>query len=102
MKNIDIFKIWSNSSSKWINWVRPVPFISIDDNLNLHTCNNIEIKPITYVNNTSSFYSDLAIIVDLPNTDSISEGLSLAKIGFIPIPVFNGCDTQKRCNVHSR
>ena len=33
MTGIDIYKIWAPTEAKWVDWVRPVPFVGIDNNL---------------------------------------------------------------------
>ena len=35
-----------------------------------------------------------AIIIDLPGNDSIEEGIALARMGYRPVPIFNGTDEQ--------
>lgn len=91
MRNKEIFKIWAPIGKRWTNWVRPVPFIAIDNT-------TPEFKPsnyvIPYVQNISN--SDgAAIIVDLHGSRSVEIGVLLAKHGFRPIPIYNGTFEQK-------
>ena len=53
---------------------------------------NLTIPTIYYLNELKK---DTAIIVDLPEYYSINEGVALGKLGYIPIPVYNGTDEQK-------
>ena len=92
MTNRDIFKIWAPIDAKWTDWVRPVPFISINNGFEVHDYGNFKIEEIKYVSN---LLLDTAIIVDMPSYEGIKEGIALAKIGFRPIPLYNGADEQK-------
>lgn len=91
MTGKDVFKIWAPIGAKWVDWVRPVPFIAINDDFKMYEVCNFTISKINYIN---ELHEDTAIIVDLPGCDSIKEGLGLAKIGFRPIPIYNGTNEQ--------
>jgi hypothetical protein len=49
------------------------------------------VMPATYL---SKDCLDAAILVDLPGAESVKEGLALAKVGFRPIPIYNGTIEQ--------
>lgn len=90
MTGKDIFKIWAPVGEKWVDWIRPVPFITIDNN----GINDSFIIPnINYLNGLPD---NTAIIIDLPGADSIKEGISLTNLGFRPIPLYNGTFEQPR------
>lgn len=99
MINKDIFRLWAPVGAKWVDWVRPVPFISINENSKEYAIENIEIENINYL---TDFQKDTAIIVDLDGNRSIEEGLGLAKIGYRPIPVYNGTNEQPRFNANCK
>lgn len=92
MTGIDIYKIWAPTEAKWVDWVRPVPFVGIDNNLKLYEVGDFTIPNISYI---KELKKDTAIIIDLPGNESIKEGLVTAKFGFRPIPIYNGTDEQK-------
>ena len=94
MNDIDIYKIWAPENAKWVNWVRPVQFIGID-NIN-ESYNKYEfVAPnITYLDKD---LENVAIIIDLPNEEAIEEGIAFAKLGYRPIPLYNGTDSQEKC-----
>ena len=92
MTGRDIFKIWAPIGAKWVDWVRPVPFIEIDEGSNKYELNNFIIPKINYI---KELYKDTAIIIDLPGNDSILEGIALSKIGYRPIPIYNGTNEQE-------
>lgn len=92
MTGQDIFKIWAKEGAKWVDWVRPVPFVSINNYSKTYIIEDFEIPNIFYINEVST---DTAIIIDLPGNNSIKEGLATAKLGFRPIPIYNGTDSQQ-------
>lgn len=87
----DIYKIWAPAGKKWVDWVRPVPFVEMTAYCKGYNYPDFTIPSITYVD---SECTDTAIIVDLPGMDSVKEGIALAKEGFRPIPIFNGTAEQ--------
>lgn len=88
----EVYKIWAPTGKKWIDWVRPVPFVLIDDLKCVHEVSNFFVSNIDYIDKIEL---DTAIIVDLPGELSVKEGIALAKIGFRPIPIYNGTNEQK-------
>lgn len=87
----DIYKIWAPSEAKWIQWIRPVPFVQMKDKLENNEFCNFTITNIHYIKRKPM---NTAIIVDLPSYNSIKEGIALAKLGFRPIPLYNGTNEQ--------
>lgn len=99
MTGKEIYRLWAPIGAKWIDWVRPVPFVQIDyEDFKVYKSGNYIIPKVNYIN---VLKKDTAIIVDLPEYYSINDGLALAKIGYRPIPVFNGTAQTKgaRCTV---
>ena len=92
MTGKDIFKIWAPTGAKWTQWVRPVPFVGINENIKIYEISDFNISNIYYL---EELVTDTAIIVDIPGNDSIKEGIALAKMGYRPIPIYNGTDQQK-------
>lgn len=90
MTGRDIFKVWAPVESRWVDWVRPVPFIAINESYTNGTI-NFSIPNINYINELPE---NTAIILDTPGYDSVKEGLALAKLGFRPIPLYNGTNEQ--------
>ena len=83
----EIYKIWAPFGCKWIDWVRPVPFIGIDEFKEVNEFIDYRLPNIGYLDMVSK---DTAIIIDMQGVNSIKEGIALAKIGYRPIPIFNG------------
>lgn len=93
MTGRDIFKIWAPVGARWVDWVRPVPFVAIDnEDFKLFNVGNFSIPTINYID---KLQEDTAIIVDLPSYYSVNEGIALSKIGYRPIPIYNGTNEQE-------
>ena len=76
MTGKDIYKIWAPVNKKWVDWIRPVPFIMIDENYKVEEYCNLKEYKINYL---EKYENNIAIIVDLPGLESINEGISLAR-----------------------
>lgn len=88
----EIYKIWAPENSIWMPWVRPVPFVQMIESSKQKEYFNTTIPSIRYVNKAEN---NIAIIVDLPSYEGVCEGIGLAKLGFRPIPVYNGTNGQE-------
>lgn len=83
----EIYRLWAPFESKWTNWVRPVPFIGIDEFKEVYEFIDYTLPSIRYLDEV---LKDTAIIIDIQGVNSIKEGIVLTKIGYRPIPIFNG------------
>lgn len=95
MKAKEVYKTWYEKGGIWKGWIRPVPFIGIDtpkENLEII---DYHIPKIKYIN---KMFHNTAIIIDESGVDSIEEGIALASLGYIPIPIFNGTNPS----IHSK
>lgn len=90
MTNKEIYKKWAPYNIKWSSWVRPVPFIYLDEKIDEF----IDFK-IPHINYLNEVLPNTAIIIDIDGVDSIKEGIALNKIGYCPIPIFNGTSSNK-------
>ena len=86
----EIYKIYAPKDTKWTKWIRPVPFVAIDTYNRKPISNWLDRKVIF----TEKYEKNTAIFIDLPGKESIELGISLANIGYRPIPLFNGTDEQ--------
>lgn len=91
MTEKEIYKIWAPSGKKWVDWVRPVPFMCLPEDA-LFIGRSEVFLPLTDF--TCIGEAGTAIIVDLPGVQSVQEGIALAKLGYRPIPIFNGTFSQ--------
>lgn len=86
----DVYKIWSPSGKRWTDWVRPVPFVAMKQHIKTFQPSGFTIPYISSLENNKN----TAIIVDLPDTNSVEAGIQLAKCGYRPIPIYNGTMEQ--------
>lgn len=92
MTNKDLYKIWAPFDFPWSAWTRPVLFANINDTLKINKYLSFEPNVVSYVEKAEN---DLAIFVDLPSTESIEEGIALAKLGYRLVPLYNGTESQE-------
>lgn len=92
MTGKEIFQIWAPTGRKWVDWVRPVPFVAMNEYSKIYNISNATINAADYIDET---FTNAAVIVDLPGAWSVREGIALAGQGYRPIPVFNGTIEQK-------
>lgn len=92
MTNKECYKIWASFDKKWVDWVRPVSFIKINEKIKHFQESGLKIISFDSI---KIIDKDMAIIVDLPGTKSIEVGIILAKLGYRPIPIYNGTIEQK-------
>lgn len=90
MNGLDIYKIYAPENTKWTEWVRVVPFVAINT-YNREPAQNWLIPIVNFI---QKYDEKTAIFVDLPNQQSIEMGIALAKLGYRPIPIFNGTTEQ--------
>lgn len=101
----EVYKIWAPTGKKWVDWVRPVPFMGIGQYQKaygiinralpciqfLEQAENNELNAVLGINGWEKAYLEqTAIIVDMSGEESVGYGVALAKYGFRPIPVYNG------------
>lgn len=91
MTGKEIYKIYALAGAKWTEWIRPVPFVAIDTYNRKSTVNWMDRKVMFL----KQYEPNTAIFIDLPGKESIELGISLAYIGYRPIPLFNGTDEQE-------
>jgi hypothetical protein len=87
-----LYDIWAPAGKRWVDWVRPVPFLEIDHYTKAYSMTSRNLPEITCVDGEAK---DMAVIVDLPGGESVAKGMALAKKGFRTIPVFNGTLEQE-------
>jgi hypothetical protein len=84
--NRSIFEKWAPAASPWSDWAKPTLFIShamiISSQLpDLPPCQ----RPV-------DLDKSWGAVIDMPRENSVLYGLAMARAGFRPIPLFNGCD----------
>lgn len=87
MNDKQLYKIWAPTKERWVDWVRPVAFMDAT-----------KLTPTAYeepiVHYLKEYQANTAVFIDLVGDESIVEGITLSKLGYRPIPLFNGTDAQ--------
>jgi len=92
MNGRKIFETWTQTGTVWTRWVRPVYFIALNSFKNNSAIKKINIPQIFYMD---ALEKNSAVILDLPGRYTIDESFALAKLGWRPIPLYNGTDPQE-------
>ncbi len=96
MTPMDIYKIWAPAGAKWVEWARPVAFIAIDKISKAYAVEKLLPPPVSYLEEDgwNEACKDYAIIIDMAGEESVRTGISLARCGFRPVPLYNGTIEQ--------
>ena len=57
INNKEIYKLWAPKESIWSPWVRPVPFVFIDENVDNKEYESFNIPSVIYLNNEDERFS---------------------------------------------
>lgn len=91
MTGKEAFCIFAPKGAKWVDWVRPVPFLFSQGEEKRYQSQNLPV-PLGYYIEKEMEHT--ATIVDLPGVESVREGMALAHKGLRPIPIYNGTNGQ--------
>lgn len=86
-ENLEIYKIWAPDDVIWSRWAKPVLFI----NKPKRKSSQLDIPEAGWIEKADE---RTMIIVDLPGKDSVTESLALARLGYRPVPVYNGSNVS--------
>jgi len=91
MDRKELFNIWAPQEGEvWTKFAKPALFIHADNaTKGQNSVANIPLDIWQMKNNQTAF------IVDLPGATSVETGLGLTKIGYKPIPLYNGVHEPK-------
>jgi hypothetical protein len=81
--NLETYRIWAPEDSVWAQWAKPVLFLHQPINSNI----SMELTNQTW--NLSTDHHTM-VILDLPGHSGVVESLSLARLGYRPVPLYNG------------
>jgi hypothetical protein len=88
----EVFDAWAPPEAQWSRWAKPVLFA----HLGLALAVNEPDVEREWLNPLSGVARQLptadgktAIVVDLPDSQSVAFGLALAELGYRPVPLFN-------------
>jgi len=89
MRNEALFEIWAPADSPWAAWAKPALFATMRDTT-AWGAPPIEQPETEWL---PSGDRSTAVVVDLPGAAAVATGLALARRGYRPVPLFNGCDS---------
>lgn len=81
--NVTTYKIWAPDEALWAQWAKPVLFAVAPTD----KAEDIVLPDIAW---TAAVDYRTAVILDLPGSSAVLEGLALARIGYRPVPLYNG------------
>lgn len=85
MRNdLETYRIWAPDYVIWAQWAKPVLFVRHQGSINNVKLDIPEIKWIQGMEKRTM------IIVDLPRHSGVEESLALARMGYRPVPLYNG------------
>lgn len=87
MTGKDIYKIWAPYGKRYSPWVRPVPFVDMDTVKELYGVVDYEEEEVFYAKKLTK---NTAYILDIDGVNSVREAITLARMGYVPVPLFNG------------
>ena len=88
INNKEIYKLWAPKESIWSPWVRPVPFVFIDQNVDNKEYESFNIPSVIYLNNDDERFKNSALIIDLPGNKSINDKYGLfSSVHSIFVPI---------------
>ena len=85
INNLEIYKTWAPYDALWTQWAKPVLFMHSPQEL----LRELDIPELGWI---QSVESQTMIIVDLPSKSSVVESMGLARLGYRPVPLYNGVD----------
>jgi len=97
MTGKELYQIWAPTEhEKWTRFAKPALFVHA--NGNSHSTVNLPSLPtgLSVLEKAST-----AIIVDLPGAASVGGGLTLAKHGYMPVPLYNGIHEKNIGNLEA-
>ncbi len=84
----EIYLAWAPPDAIWSRWVKPVLFAHMELSPSPAQVLAMENR-LDDVSHIPPASAGNAIVIDLPGGDSIRMGLSLMRLGYRPVPVFN-------------
>jgi hypothetical protein len=82
-ESMKIYKIWAPQNCIWSRWALPVMFMNLRWDANVRNF----APDLTW---HTGFRKDTAVILEIPGVAATLEAIELAKLGYCPVPLFNG------------
>lgn len=81
--NLETYKIWAPDNAVWTQWAKPVLFMRPP----AHERKELIVPTIDWI--PQADYHTM-MIADLPGEKGVEEGLAFARLGYRPVPLYNG------------
>ena len=81
--NVEAYKTWAPDGVAWAQWAKPVLFA----NMLAERYGELIVPELGWIARADF---STAVIVDLPGAAGVLEGLALARLGYRPVPLYNG------------
>jgi len=92
----NIYTTWAPPGAEWAQFAKPGLFVHMDEfSLPQGEVLPFDIPAAVFLNR-----KDTAFIVDLPGATSVEAGLTMAKHGFRPVPLYNGIHEKNIGGLH--
>lgn len=82
-RNLATYKIWAPDDALWTEWAKPVLFVRVPSRYN----KDFTVPDIIW---TSQVDFNTMVVIDLPEGEGVAEGMALARLGYRPVPLYNG------------
>jgi hypothetical protein len=92
-ESMKIYKIWAPQNCIWSRWALPVMFMNLRWDASVqHFAPDLSwlVSLQQVQGGHTNFRKDTAVILEIPGIAATLEALELAKLGFCPVPLFNG------------
>jgi hypothetical protein len=83
--NLEAYKVWAPDDALWTQWAKPVLFMRPAE----PGFTQMQIPEVGWIQGVESH---TMIVVDLPGAGGVIESLALARLGYRPVPLYNGVD----------
>ncbi len=91
MTGREAFERWAPPDARWAAWARPVPFVAMQGAGGQGLPYGFAVPAIPYL---AKALPNTAVVADLPGADGVLEGIALARLGYRPVPLYNGTRPQ--------
>ncbi len=92
--NLTVFKAWAPDGALWTQWAKPVLFVGT----NAGNPRALEAREVTWL---SAGDRETLAVIDLPGREGVEEGFACAKLGYRPVPLYNGVHAPTRAVVET-
>lgn len=94
MDKYTVFDQWAPGESPWSAWAKPTPFANLPEDFWLAPC-IVEHRELGQACIPAAA-ARIGLIVDIPGVEAVAAALTLAAMGYRPVPLFNACPAPLR------